>query len=152
MTPTGRMWVVMTAVAAFMLTGCVGPATTVAAYRGKAVHAADAALSEVQTAVLTTNGLLDGRILQSYAETVISASEEAMTSVQGSFDSIQPPDDPSADALRNDLDTSLTSAASDVSDLRIATRREQRKDMAMLVAQLKKVASDLQKFSQEHGG
>jgi hypothetical protein len=134
------------------LTGCVGPATTVAAYRGKVVHAADAALSQEQTAVLTIDGLLRGRVLQAYAETVVSKSEDAMSSVQGAFDSIQPPDDRSSDALREKLDTMLSNGSSDVSDLRIATRREDRTQMSMLVANLKKDASTLQAFSQEHGG
>jgi ABC-type glycerol-3-phosphate transport system substrate-binding protein len=147
-----RAGLVAAVAACCLVTSCVGPATTAAAYRGKAVHAADAALSEVQTVVLTTSGLLRGRILQAYAETVISASEEAITSVQGTFDSIQPPDNTSSDALRKALDTLLTSGSSDVSDLRIAARRQNSKDLATLAAQLKKDASKLQAFSQEHGG
>jgi hypothetical protein len=56
------------------------------------------------------------------------------------------------DALRAKLDTMLSNGSSDVSDLRIATRREDGKQMSMLVAQLKKDAAALQAFSQEHGG
>ncbi len=78
---------------ALLLAGCVGPATTTAAYRGKAVHAADAAVSELETVVLTSGAVLDGKMLQAYAETVVSEAEDALSSVQGSFDSIQPPDD-----------------------------------------------------------
>ncbi len=152
MTRPSRGWATLATAALLALTGCVGPATTVAAYRGKAVHAADAALSEVQTVVLTTRALLRGRVLQSYAATVISASEEAMASVQGTFDSIQPPDNPSSDALRKKLDGFLSTSSGDVSDLRIAARREDSKQLSMLVPKLKQDASALLAFSQEHGG
>src|SRR3954451_21262855 len=81
--------------------GCVGPATTVAAYRGKAVHAADAAQSAVQTAVFTAKGMLGDRILGAYGEVVLSTAEQDLSSVQQSFDSIQPPDDVASDKLRN---------------------------------------------------
>lgn len=152
MTAGARVFVGAAATAALLTTACVGPATTVAAYRGKAVHAADAALSEVETAVLTTTGMLRGKVLQSYGETVISSSEEAMSSVQGTFDSIQPPDAASSDKLRQRLDTLLTKGSGDVSDLRIAMRREQRTQMSALIPELKKDADLLNAFSQEHGG
>jgi hypothetical protein len=75
-----------------------------------------------------------------------------MSSVQGTFDSIQPPDDPSSDKLRKRLDSLLTAASGDVSDLRIATRREHRTEMAALLGALKQDAAGLNAFSQEHGG
>jgi hypothetical protein len=146
-----RVPIAALAASSFVLAGCVGPATTIAAYRGKAVHASDAALSEVETAVLTTRALLGGRVLQAYAETLISTSEASMSSVQGTFDSIQPPDSSASDALRKDLDAILSSGASDLSDLRIAARREDRQQLATLSKQLGSVASKLQAFSKDHG-
>src|SRR3954465_8271548 len=114
-----RCAVLAAAVVAVSITasGCVGPATTDAAYRGKAVHAADAAQSAVQTAVLTTNGLLGGRILGAYGEVVLSTAEEELSSGQQAFDSIQPPDDAVSDKLRDTLDPMLSSASSDLTDL-----------------------------------
>jgi citrate synthase len=137
-------------IAAVLLSGCVGPATTDAAYRGKAVHAADAAQSAVQTAVLTSKGQLAGKILGAYAETVLSNAEDSMSSVQNSFDSIQPPDDSKSDKLRNGLDSLLTSASSDLSDLRIAARRDDSAKMASVAQDLAALAPKLDAFSQEH--
>jgi hypothetical protein len=133
-----------------MLPGCVGPATTDAAYRGKAVHAADAAQSAVQTAVLTARGQLDGRVLSPYGRVVLSNVEQDMSSVQGSFDSVQPPDDGVADQLRNTLDKLLTRAASDLTELRIAARRDDSNQMASVVKDLVMLAPKLESFSKEH--
>jgi hypothetical protein len=137
-------------VAALMLAGCVGPATTDAAYSGKAIHAAGAAESAVQTAVLTARGQLAGRILNAYGDTVIGNVEEDMSSVQNSFDSIQPPDDAASDKLRDTLDTMLSSAASDLGDLRIAARRDDAKQMASVADDLAKLAPKLDAFVQDH--
>jgi hypothetical protein len=130
--------------------GCVGPATTGAAYRGKAVHAADAAQSAVQTAVLTTKGMLGGRMLGTYGEVVLSNAEQDLESVQQSFDSIQPPDLSTSDKLRNGLDPVLSTASSDLTDLRIAARRDDSVQMKRLLQDLVKVASKLDSFSTDH--
>ena len=135
-----------------LVAGCVGPATTVAAYTGKAVHAAQAAQSEVQTAHLATQQRLRGRLQQAYLETMLSASEDAMSSVQNSFDSIQPPDNKVADKVRDDLDPLLSDASDALSQLRIEARREDTGQMAKIVSSLSRLGAKLDKFSKEHGG
>lgn len=135
---------------ALLLAGCVGPATTTAAYRGKAVHAADAAVSELETVVLTSGAVLDGKMLQAYAETVVSEAEDALSSVQGSFDSIQPPDDTVSDQLRTEVDDLLTTGLGDLSDLRIALRRGGGSQLAQLADGLKRTAAQLSAFSEAH--
>jgi len=152
MNPVRSASVALVAGGSLLLSGCVGPATTDAAYSGKAVHATDAAESAVQTAVLTTNLLLRGRIFGSYADVVLSTVEQDVSSVQNSFDSIQPPDDAVSDKLRNGVDALLTSGASDLTDLRIAARRGDTKQMGSLLAELRKLAPKLDSFSKEHGG
>jgi len=137
---------------ALVLSGCVGPATTTAAYRGKVVHATDAALSEVRTVALAGRALLHGRMFQPYAEVMISGAEDALSSVQSQFDSIQPPDDKISDKLRSALDTLLTSGLGEVSDIRIAVRRDHPSQLPTLVTALDRVADKLQAFSAEHGG
>jgi hypothetical protein len=135
---------------ALVLAGCVGPATTTAAYRGKAVHAADAAVSELETVVLTSAAVRDGKMMQAYAETVVSEAEDALSSVQGSFDSIQPPDDTVSDQLRSDVDDLLTAGLGDLSDLRIALRRGAGEQVAQLADALKQTADKLSTFSEAH--
>lgn len=135
---------------ALVLAGCVGPATTTAAYRGKAVHAADAAVSELETVVLTSGAVRDGKMMQAYAEIVVSKAEDALSSVQGSFDSIQPPDDTVSDQLRSEVDDLLTAGLGDLSDLRIALRREGGEQVAQLADALKQTAVKLSAFSEAH--
>jgi hypothetical protein len=135
---------------ALALAGCVGPATTTAAYRGKAVHAAGAAVSELQTVVLTSGAVLDGKMMQAYAETVVSEAEDALSSVQGSFDSIQPPDDTVSDQLRSEVDGLLTAGLGDLSDLRIALRRGADQELAQLADALRQTAAKLAAFSEAH--
>jgi hypothetical protein len=136
--------------AALALAGCVGPATTAAAYRGKAVHAADAAVSELETVVLTSGAVRDGNMMQAYAETVVSEAEDALSSVQGSFDSIQPPDDTVSDQLRSEVDDLLSAGVGDLSDLRIALRRGGGQEVAQLADALKQTAAKLSAFSEAH--
>jgi hypothetical protein len=135
-----------------LLAGCVGPATTVSAYTGKALHAAAAAESQVQTVRLAVDQHLKGRLQQAYLETMLSDSEDAMSSVQDSFDSIQPPDNPVADKLRDDLDKLLSDSSDALSQLRIEARREDAGQMAQLLHSLKPLATQLDHFTTEHGG
>jgi hypothetical protein len=135
---------------ALVLAGCVGPATTTAAYRGKAVHAADAAVSELETVVLTGTAVLDGKMMQAYAETVVTESEDALSSVQGSFDSIQPPDDSVSDQLRSEVDELLTAGLGDLSELRIELRRGAGERVAQLSDALKQTSAKLSAFSEAH--
>jgi hypothetical protein len=92
---------------------------------------------------------LDGKLPDSYTDVLVSRSEQDLSDVQGQFDSIQPPDDPTADKIRSDLDDLLTKGLSDLSDLRIALRRSERADMSRLTGELAKSAAKLQSFDQE---
>jgi hypothetical protein len=106
-----------------VLAGCVGPARTVDSYRGKALRAAHDAVSQLETARLTVETMLAGRLQHLYTERVLSDSEDALSSIQQSFDSIQPPNDKTADKLRSDLDTILSDGNDALGQLRIAARR-----------------------------
>jgi hypothetical protein len=138
------------AAAAVVLAGCVGPATTTAAYRGKAVHAADAAVSELETVVLTSSAVLDGKMMQAYAETVVSEAEDALSSVQASFDSIQPPDDTVSDQLRSEVDELLSAGLGDLAELRIELRRGAGQQVAQLSDAMKQTSAKLSALSEAH--
>jgi hypothetical protein len=135
-------------ISVLVLASCVGPATTTAAYRGKAVHAAGAAVSEMETVVLTSGAVLHGKIMQAYAEIVVSKAEDALSSVQGSFDSIQPPDDTVSDQLRSEVDDLLTAGLGEVSELRIALRRGAGEQVAELADALKQTSAKLSALSE----
>jgi hypothetical protein len=130
--------------------GCVGPARGTGTYGAKAGQAAKAALSAVQTARLATTQALSGRLTEPYLDVVLSNAENDAGSVQTAFDSIQPPDDPAADTLRQQLDGLLSGGTDGLAQLRILARRGDRPRLAKTNNDLAKVALALRQFSQEH--
>jgi len=72
--------------------------------------------------------------------------------VRATFDSVQPPATSAADELRAALDPLLESAASDVTELRIAARRDRTGALASAADDLSGIADQLEAFAGEHGG
>jgi hypothetical protein len=132
------------------LAACVAPAPTTGAYGGKAARTASDALSEVETARLAVEANRLGRLPQGYLEVLVAGAEEAFGSIQQTFDSVQPPDDPAADAVRDALDQLLSDGADNLGALRIAARREDHAAMEKASAALELVASGLSTFDPEH--
>jgi hypothetical protein len=93
----------------------------------------------------------DGKLTAAYLETVLVDAEDAFSSVQGSFDSIQPPDNPAAGKLRSDLDGLLTPGADGLGELRILARQGRQGALIKTAATLAPVASGLDAFGREHG-
>src|SRR5690349_6836270 len=110
------------AVAALVaLSGCVSPALGEDSYRGKGQQAAGAALSEVATAQLVIEQVLEGNLPKAYADETVSAAEDALGSISDSFGAVQPPRE--SDEVQSDVSDLLDEAASAVTDARIAVRR-----------------------------
>jgi hypothetical protein len=141
---------VATAGTAALLAACVGPATTNAAYTGKALRTANDALSQVQTARLSALSALEGKLPHAYLETVLSESEDALSSIANAFDSIQPPNSKTADRLRNALDAILSDGTGALAQLRIDARRNDTAAVRADVAQLAPIAAGFQHFTQAH--
>jgi hypothetical protein len=138
-----RRWVRpgLAAAAILGLAGCVTPATGADSYRGKASMSVEAAISEVESARITVQALLDDRMLTPYADETITASETALDSIAAAFGSVQPP--VGADELRETV-TSLVSDAEDaVAAARIATRRSDRVELIQAMSELDVVADEL---------
>jgi hypothetical protein len=123
----------------------VGPARTSGKYLGKAVTTARVALSDVETVLVVADGASKGQTFGPYTALVVSDSEEALSGVQGTFDSIQPPNAES-DAVRAQLDDLLSQATGDVAQVRIAARRGSLPELAEIAKPLKKDARELQRF------
>jgi len=134
--------------AVLALSGCVGPAPTTQVYETKAVHTANDSLSALQTALLSVRTSLDGRLMQAYLETVLSDSEDAFSSIQATFDSIQPPDTERADQLRDELDKLLSDGGDGMAQLRILARRRDTAKLAAVAHELAATAQGLDKFAQ----
>ena len=127
----------------------VGPARTFDKYEGKATTSAKGALSDVATVQLTAQTASKGKALGSYVDVVVSDAEEALSKTQGTFDSIQPPDD-KADQLQSELDQILSDALDHVRDVRVAARRGELSSLDKTAEPLDDDAKKLQDFQDRH--
>jgi len=132
-----------------LLAGCVGPATSTSSYAGKAGHTAEDALSQLETARLAVETSARGNMLGNTLEVMLSEAEDGFNSVQATFDSIQPPDTPQADALKDKLDPILSAGADGLEKMRIAARRGDADVLKATATDLSKVSRQLQAFSDE---
>jgi predicted small secreted protein len=134
------------AVAATTITACAGPTSDLSDYRHKAANSAEAMASQVQTALLTGQLVLDRRVPLDYAATTASNVDDDASSVEQTFDSRQPPDSAAADDLRDRLDAAMTDATSSISDMRIAIRRGSDADIRAAAQSLKNALPPLQEL------
>jgi hypothetical protein len=147
-----RIVLVVGPLCAVALSGCVAPAPDDAAYESKAAQTAQAALSSARTALLSTRTHLEDRLPAAYLEPVLVDAEETLGSIRTTFDSVQPPATSAADDLRATLDPLLESAGSDVTELRIAARRDRSDALGPAADDLSGVADELEAFAEEHRG
>jgi hypothetical protein len=127
----------------------VGPARTFSKYEGKAVTTAEGALSEVRTVALGARAFHDGHAFRPYTATLVSGSEDGVSKLQGTFDSIQPPD-ARADHLQRELDALLSDSLDHVRDVRVAVRRGARPGLPALIAPLDADGRKLEAFVSRH--
>jgi hypothetical protein len=127
----------------------VGPARTFGKYQGKAVTTAESALSAVNATRLAAGAGSRGNAFGPYLSVLVSEQEEAVAKAQGTFGSIQPPNE-QADALRAELNTLLSAALDHVTAVRIAVRRGQLSSLADTAAPLSEDAVKLRSFSEGH--
>ena len=79
---------------------------------------------------------------------LLGGAEEDASSVQGQFDSVQPPSH-RADEIRDRLDEQLQAAVDGLADLRIAVRRGITKELEEVAAPLRPVLVALRALSEE---
>ena len=127
--------------AVLLLSGCVTPATGSDSYSDKAVTSVRAATSEVATALLTVDLLLDDDILSPYADETITANETALGSISEAFGSVQPP--AGDDDLHDQVSALLSDAEDAVTAARIATRRSDMAGLTEARRDLRTVQQDL---------
>jgi hypothetical protein len=129
--------------------GCSGPVRSFEVYESKAGATAEATASAVETARLTVDAAVQGRSFgRSTAQLLAEAWKDA-SAVQGSFDSIQPPD-ARADSLHAELDGLLEQAVSALADLRTAGRRGDNASLARLARPLGELSDKLGAFGEAH--
>jgi hypothetical protein len=127
----------------------VGPARTYATYEGKAATTAEGALSQVETVRLAAKAAGDDKGFGPYVAQVVADAEDGVSTVEGTFTSIQPPDH-RADELRKELDDLLSDALDHVVAVRIAARQGRSADLARVTRPLEEDARKLRRFLEAH--
>lgn len=130
-------------VLAGLLSGCVSPARNQPQYRQKAVQALGAAASEVATSLLTVQQHDRHKIFSSYADEVITSTENTAGSIGNAFGSVQPPDHTS-DEIRKGVMAQLASAQDAITDARIAIRRKDEPSVRTAADELRSAAGGIE--------
>lgn len=108
---------------AFLTCSCVGPTVTSSQYRSKVAQTATAMTGIIVTAQRAARLDLEGRMLHTVTDTVVSDAEQDANSVRTAIGSRQPPDRES-DRLRRQVEQPVEQATGLLADLRIAVRRD----------------------------
>jgi hypothetical protein len=132
-----------------LVPACVGPARSFGSYEGKAGATAQAMHSTVQTARLAVSLAGERKATAPYVSEMLHYAEDDATSIQGAFDSIQPPD-AASDRLRAQLDGYLSTAVDTIAGLRIAARRGDQSALGKIAAPLPEVSKGLDTFVTRH--
>jgi hypothetical protein len=132
-----------------LCTACVAPDRTFQPYEADAVSTAQDAVSAAQTALLATQAGAKGNATANYLSVILGEAEDAASSVQGQFDSIQPPDARS-DALRTRLDGMLDDITKVLEQLRIHARRGEVDRLSRIAQPLEKASKKLDRFATDH--
>ncbi|MCW2545149.1 MAG: hypothetical protein JWM40_2701 [Frankiales bacterium] len=130
-------------------TGCVSPSWTDRDYQLKAGHSADQVVSSIATAQLGAKAGKEHKATQAYLSVLIGAAEKDALSVQGTFDSIQPPSK-KADELRDELDVLLSDATAGLATLRIAVRRGDLDQLSVLAGSLQTTLEQLRALAERY--
>lgn len=138
--------------AAACATGCVshpiGPARTHDKYVGKATTTAESAASQLRSLRLAALAGARDRAFGPYLAVVASDAEEALSGLQGTFASIQPPGE-ADDEVRDQLEPLLSDAVDHAANVRIAVRRGQLSTLEEMSRDLHNDARELDLFIEE---
>lgn len=125
------------------LSACVSPALNDDGYRGKVVQSAKKMVGIIGAGQLAAELDLQGKMISTITDQVVSQAEQDAQSVLTAFDSVQPPTQASVD-LRTKADNILQPAASQLADLRVAQRRNDDGAMQETLDQLAKTLKAVQ--------
>lgn len=134
---------------AAVLTGCVSPSRTDGDYQLKAGNTAKAAASSVATALVGAQLGADHKAFGPYLSVLLGSVEEDTSSVQGTFDSVQPPS-AKADQLRDRVDAMLSDALDGLAALRIAVRRGELSALPAIAQPLSHTLAQLRELAETY--
>ncbi len=134
---------------AVVLAGCTGPVRSFGVYESKAARTAKEEASAVENARLVVQAATGHKAFGRYLSQVLTETGDEASSIQSTFDAIQPPDGRS-DQLQAELDDLLDAAATTIAALRTAARRGDFGAMPRLAAPLAGVSRKLDEFARAH--
>jgi hypothetical protein len=140
-----RPLIALSIVVAVAVSGCASPAIDNRGYEGKVTHSAQQMAGIVGAAQLATELDLAGKMIANVTDTVVSQAEQDAQSVVTALDSRQPPDAASV-KLKSQADQPLQDAASELTDLRIAVRRNDKDQQRRSLSDLSKTLDKLKKL------
>lgn len=133
---------------AVLAAGCVSPSRTDRDFELKAGNSAKAVSSSVATALLGVKAAKEHKATGPYLSVLLAGAEKDVLSVQGQFDSVQPPSN-RADEMRSTLDDLLSQAAEVLGQLRITVRRGELDQLDSLATPLEPVLAELRKLAED---
>ncbi|MDP9181983.1 MAG: hypothetical protein M3P04_04300 [Actinomycetota bacterium] len=131
-----------------LASACVSPSRTDRDFELKAGNSAKAVSSSVATALLGVKAANEHKATGPYLSVLLAGAEKDVLSVQGQFDSVQPPSN-RADEMRSTLDELLSQAAEGLATLRITVRRGELDQLDSLAKPLRPVLAELRKLAEE---
>lgn len=128
-------------------TGCAAPTTSDAEVRRQAQLSVEAALSELATVDLATRTQLRGDSFWASTDVTVTASEGAVSTVEQTFTSRQPPR--TTGPLWSRTGEALGRAADLVTDVRLAVRRHDERELRSLLRDVGPVQRRLEAIKSE---
>jgi hypothetical protein len=132
---------------AALTAACAAPTTSTSEVRRQAHLSAEAALSELATVELATRTRLRGDAFWTSTDVTVTASEGALSTVEQTFTSRQPPRP--AGPLWSRTGDALARAADVVVDVRVAVRRHDEHELRTLLPDLRSVQRRLETIESE---
>jgi hypothetical protein len=137
-----RRGIALVGAVVLLLSACVSPAINADGYRGKVVQSAKKMVGLIGAARLAVQLDLDHKMLRTVTDNVVTDAENDAGSVVTALDSVQPPDSASL-TLRDQAGDILQNASSQLADLRIALRRNDKPGMRAAMDDLGKTLVDV---------
>ena len=128
-----------------LLSACVSPAVDAGGYRGKVMQSAKKMSGLIGAARLAVQLDFDHKMLRTVTDNVVTDAENDAGSVVTALGSVQPPDAASV-TLRDHADEILQDASSQLADLRIALRRNDKPGMRAAMDDLGKTLAEVQQL------
>ncbi|MEA2452492.1 MAG: hypothetical protein QOG04_1202 [Actinomycetota bacterium] len=134
-----------------LMTSCVAPAFTTSQYQAKVVSTSESVVSSIETVRLALDLMGRYGLPKGPVDVTVSAQEDIVKSVAGSFSLAQPPNDASIE-LRDQVLELLDEAQAMVEDARIALRQGEVQEAIIAIEAAEDVSKKLDEIATRFSG